>query len=484
MVLGMSVYMGFFYNKDTDDDGATVYTPKYTCKAALEEVLRMACCSARWTGVSVEIKTTTAPRVSVIPTLTINPADTESSETAVMPYKRIRVTADADGQDTAIEFPTSVVSNWARQPETLNHVQDVLIHIGVTTPTAIGMTWGKMGNDLTGSDAWKNIDDKEYNYPDAPVIAAYQDLKQHTSGDTYNLASSIWLNQIQLNSDITQDTDFRPGTTTVTPTTFTMSTKTPFFISDAILVLQMRLKLNFFETNFSGLVKFRITIGDQRFNPATQQWVTVSQGSSQGETLPDFIDAEFENGELKRTGNLNIYFDSYQGYGIPVNGTLNGILTIEIKAHPDFDNDMLSVDSFSIKAVRHVSDIREKNTFTASGQYGSGDNSIDLAFCSERRADNADNFLYYVTQLYNEPVIVKKVRFLYGEEFIEERPEQWVAKRHAAMTTGTARSLLIIRQNGNIAPGLYAVGNKVYDTLSISHDWAENITEAHLIEIS
>ena len=42
--------------------------------------------------------------------LALSPADTNSEETAVMPFKKIRVTANVDGEDAPVEVPTSAIS--------------------------------------------------------------------------------------------------------------------------------------------------------------------------------------------------------------------------------------------------------------------------------------------------------------------------------------------------------------------------------------
>ena len=187
----------------------------------------------------------------------------------------------------------------------------------------------------------------------------------------------------------------------------------------------------------------------------------------------------FENGQLKRTQDLNPYFDSYDGYGIPVDRVLSGEVQVTVDAS-NFSSDLICIDSLEVSAVRHVANSKERNLFTANGTKGSGDDDVELAFCSQRRAVNADNFLF--APLGNEYEVVPYLQTDYGDI----KPEEWVAKRRATLTTSDtkARSVILLRQIGDIEPGQYAFNGKVYDTLSINHAWAENITEAHLIEIS
>lgn len=468
-ILALQVYVGPFYETYNGDDGTTTYRPKYTRKQALEEVLRMACCTARWTGTAVEIK---EPKEMPSGGTTLNPApiDMDSTETAVMPYKNVRVTANAEAVETAMDFPTLVLNNWAELNGIPQKVQQTaIIGPGVLNLKAVGLIWGRIGATFTPDD-WRGITDDEFTYGTTDsgnnlLIAAYQQLTDDVAYSGYNLSPSIWLNY-------THDYTITPQSN-IQPTTVSVQTKTDFFIQDAILEIQMRLKENFCESNFSGVVMIRVSIGDKYYNYLASAWVTAAN------PLPFSVDTyflkvTFENGQLKRTGNLDYNFDSYSGYGIPVTEALNGLLKIEIKASSDFDNDIITIDSFQVRAVRHVSDIRERGTYSATGSKGQGEDSIDLAFCSERRADNAYNFLFDGNGNVVKTVTIGGVAL---------RPEQWVANRHAAMTTGKARSLLVLRQE-DFTANKYLFNGKRYDTLCISHDWAENITEAHLIEIS
>lgn len=465
------VYMGTFYKTEKEPDGTATYTPRYTRKGALEEVLKMACCTAHWTGTAVEIKAMKEVTSGTgISPLTFTPADTDCSETAVMPFKKVEVTADADGNDTAIEFPTAVISNWAKLRE--GSAGEVTVSRGLTDVHPVVRSYSQIGT-ITG-----DVDDQEYEYEctiqggtSTPYIVAYQDRKNIGSDTAQNLSPALWLNY----PDPIGETDI-DNNTSFTCTEYHIRTKQPFFVYDAILVVQIRLKGNFVDGEIDGIIKIRVKVGNMCFDPTSNSWVEVGVGH----LTPDMIEATFENGELKRTGNLNYNFETYSGFGIPVDGTLNGIVDIEITMPDDYHNVGITIDSLSVKAVRHVSDIHEKSSFTVKDPLGSGEDSVELAYCSGRRADNADNFLFLRLLSSNEYVVAKELSL----DDTEQLPEQWVAARHASMNTGKARSLLSIRSKESIAPGRYTYANKIYETLAINHDWAEGVTEAHLIEIS
>lgn len=473
IMLACYVSSGFFYKTFEDSDGVVSNVPKFTRKKALEEVLKMACCSARWNGTSVDI-IAMKPETSTtgISALQPDPADTQSSETAIVPFKNVRVTANADGNETAVDFPTSPLQNWARLYAG-NAEQRTIQGAGLLNIHAVGLIWGRIGASFGNPDEWRGIDDDKYTYDTTDLggnllITAYQELTDNVQYSGYNLSPAIWLNY-------TQDYDITPHSNIIA-TTVSIETKTPFFIQDSILEIQMRVKEDFYESNVNGVILIRVSIGNYYFDYLSNSWVDVT---SPGVQMPDFIKATLENGSLKRTGNLDYNFETFSGLGIPVNNVLSGLLKIEIKAHSDFDNHIITIDSFRINAVRHVQDIREKNIFTANGANGNGDDEVNISFCSNRRNANADNFLF--SQLSGEYIVVTNMIFGTGEPI---RPEQWIANRRAALNTGNVRSVITLRQVGNLAAGKYTYNNKIYDTLSISHDWAENITEAHLIEIS
>ena len=469
MVLGLYVYSGFFYKNFENDDGSTAYVPKYTRKEALAEVLKMACCTARWTGTSVEIKEMKVVSSSS-DTLSPNPADTDSSETAIVPFKSVRVTANANENDVAIQWPTKAIQNWVSDNK-MQSGWNLTVRLGTTMLKPINVLYGDFGSSWSGSDEWRNITDDEYDYTpwsgqNETRIAAYEDRSGKDVGSANNRAPSVWLNQCSV-----QISEFDVGITQVNTTIFCIKTKNAFFIQDAILCIQMRLTENFYEKNFSGVVKLSVKVGSYFWESATNSWTTQPSNA--------FFDAEFENGQLKRTQDLNPYFDSYDGYGIPVDRVLSGEVQVTVDAS-NFSSDLICIDSLEVSAVRHVANSKERNLFTANGTKGSGDDDVELAFCSQRRAVNADNFLF--APLGNEYEVVPYLQTDYGDI----KPEEWVAKRRATLTTSDtkARSVILLRQIGDIEPGQYAFNGKVYDTLSINHDWAENITEAHLIEIS
>lgn len=473
MMNSVYVYSGMFYKSFEDDNGQVANVPKYTRKQALEEMMKMICCSAHWTGTTVEIK-----EMQVVSsggtTLAPNPADTESSETAVMPYKKVRVTANADAENntTALQWPTTAITNWVRDNKA-QAGQGLSIIRGTSSIKAINLLWGQIGDHWQGQDAFRNITDGEYDYLEQSpgfvenLIAAYEDLSNKDPNDAIRRSPSVWLNQCS-----TFDTNFQEGVSDANFAMFGITTKSNFFIQDAILCIKMRLTRDFYDKNFSGSVRLSIRIGSMYYKYATNSWEDNSNNS--------FFYAEFENGELKRNQAMNPYFEDYEGYGIRVDGLLSGKLELTIDAQ-NFPKDLICVDSFEVKAVRHTQDNSEKNTYTATGAKGNGSDDVDIICCSQRRSENAENFMYL--KYADEYVVVTTMQFSDGHM----RPEQWIAERRASLVSGKARSLVTLRQVGNVAPGRYTINGitgKIYETLSISHDWAENITEAHLVEVS
>ena len=498
MVAGLYVTPLSFYKEAEDDNGARTFEPKYTKKGALEVVMKQLCCTARWDGVQVFIEaykpstTTTSDGA-----LSVNPADTECSETAVMPFKKVSVKAEANGgasaDDSPIELPTQAMQNWVEE-NLAQAIQPERAKVIGTMTQWVAWIWGVVGGTYTNPDDWRNITDGEYEYryenyvPTSSggtkvYVTGYEGLGTSPVTKTrYNLGAAVLLHY----NEVIPTDQSNPA---LCPT-FVVVTKTPITVQDAYLALQMKMKMDFYDSQFDGILEVAVRIGDYVYDYTVSAW--------RKQVTDSFFEVEYEDGQIKTSENLNPYFGNVQGYGMPVfyaydeHGTvtsanLNGFLTVKVRTRntgttgTDFSDDVITIETMKVEIVRRTVDTTEKDTFTASG-VGSGIEDVELSYCSVRQKDNADNFLYsdVGTGGTHDYAVVKNLSFDEGSM----RPEQWVAERHKAMTIGRARKLLVIRQLGDIADGKYTYGGTLYQTLLKKHEWAENITEIQLIELT
>lgn len=477
-----SVYVSplAFYKTSTDGNGDQVYEPKYSKKEALEVVLRQVCCSARWTGTAVMISAFKPSIGSSAVQLVLSPADTNSEETAVMPFKKIRVTANVEGEDTPVEVPTSAISGWVTENNQYSdRMQSLRFNTGVILAYYAAFIHGSQG----ASD-WRRVNDSEYTYLYGSQYATI--IGYALDGATAvmpKLSPAVMLHDYDFtnvggrsNPSVFNSADVRPHALTIQRTA-------PFFVYDAYLDIEMKLNINLAPPgkqnmwDRDGTVELYVVIGDKQYNHLTETWDSYTPTSAK-----NWFAVEYSNGELVKRNYHDWHYEEPQGFAIRADESLGGVMEVGIRSWHVNGSDtdiqksdcIITIERFSVKTLHHIRSLSEKSTFTATG-VGQGDDDIDLDFCSERSSGNGVNSLFFANGS-----IVRNIMVTTG---VYARPEQWVADRHASMTTGTARSLIILRQNGNIAPGLYGIGSKVYDTLSISHEWAENITKAHLIEV-
>lgn len=466
-VLGLYVSVGFFLKEFEADDGTVTAVPMYTRKEALEKVLRQACLSAYWNGTTVIISYI-EPR-SAGTTLRPDPADTGSYETALMPFKKVVVTAEPNDTEDFMQLPTQPMTDWTRTNSINPETDPIIMGGSLFMYKTIARIWGVLNQDV-GDTAWRRINDSKYNYDTVGQsgvhVISYQDITGQTVTG-YNLVPSVILNY-PAGMDF-NDTDWRD---TMVNTTFIVSTKAPVMAHDALLAIQMRLALDFYDHNWSGQVEISVSIGDLYYDPDSNSW----------QSTPLFFHVDVENGELKSTHNVSSTYENVTGYCIPVDGTMSGSLKIKVRADDPncgLTKNVITIEQLKAEVVRHTFDPNEKNTYRSQPAAGRGENDIELAFCSERRTVNADNFLFLPDSTYGYVGVT--VMSTGGGT---KRPEQWVADTIAEMTTGKVRSLIVLRQDGDFQPGLYSYEEKIYNTLVKKREWGENVTEVHLIEVT
>ena len=407
-----------------------------------------------------------------------------NAPTSDKPYYRtytIRYLGNVEGEGTPVEVPTSAISGWVTENNQYSdRMQSLRFNTGVILAYYSAFIHGSKG----ASD-WRKVNDSEYTYLYGSQYATIIGYALDGATDTMpKLSPAVMLHDYDFTNVGGRSNPSVFNSSDVHPHELTIQRTAPFFVYDAYLDIEMKLNINLAPPDkqsmwdMDGTVELYVVIGDKQYNHLTETWESYTPSSAK-----NWFAVEYSNGELVKRNTRDWHYEEPQGFAIRADESLGGVMEVGIRSWhvngsaTDIQKSdcIITIERFSVKTLHHIRSLSEKSTFTATDA-GQGNDDIDLDFCSERSSGNGVNSLFFA----NGSI----VRTIMVASEVYARPEQWVADRHAAMTTGKARSLLMIRQVGDINDGIYTYNGKTYQTLLKKHEWAENITEVHLIETS
>ena len=273
-----------------------------------------------------------------------------------------------------------------------------------------------------------------------------------------------------------------------------MKSTSAYSLSNGIMVLSAKTFIDALDSNNDyrhityigmGAIKAALKVGDLYWNGSawTTQWAEIGipigvEGGSVGDT---------GTGSILNNRTLTSNFPNYDGYGIPVSGSIGGIVQIDIRGFYDaaqpyqYGQRGLAIEGFKIEFLRpSVADQQDRNIYTANASNEfTGETTVDLIFAS----DNNNQFGAGII-LNNDGSYCDVINYADGTS---DHPEQHNVNRMATFGSKVRRLLTTNLQSnglGEVTPQhKTTIDSNTFHPIGISHEWRDDITKLTLIEL-
>lgn len=253
-------------------------------------------------------------------------------------------------------------------------------------------------------------------------------------------------------------------------------------LAEGVLVINgRRVSPNWTSIQYPAWLYMAVKIGNYYYHPTPRAGVGYWDASF------DYITMEWDTSQIIDKRVLDGPYMPYTGYGCFIDSPRGGLLEILIYGAQVNDFDISSLEfSFVRRKVDSLPNTDDKNTYEVKGNAAfQEDVNLTTIFATN---NNNERGLGIITD--QQGYYLSTLDYTTGSTTTAKHPEQHLVDRIASYGGDTKKVLTLNTRNATALPYSWTPDSKVTDTdsrqytpVSISHDWADDVTNYTLLEI-